>query len=238
MRRFSFALLLLASPAAAETDIRQTLMEMANGSGCVISDTQAEEKFTALGLTEDDVGPVAQDMLAKGEAEMQGDSLHLLAPLCTATEAAPAQAEVTLPPLSPVMTKIINVFRANGCTMDEATGQPKLEAAGLTEEEIDSVADESNALLEAGLMGFDETTGVVTLLEPLCSGTAATVDPAEPLIKMLTENGCSLTKDAAAALVSNYGITMGEADEMADSLMNRGLASVEGDMLKLANCSQ
>lgn len=243
MRRFTLALALLASPALAETDVRQALIDLANSSACLITEADAEAKFTAMGLTQDDVGPVAQDMMAKGEAEMQGDSFHLLPPLCTATDAAEATApstpaEVTLPPLSPVMAKIIDVFRANGCAMDEASGQPKLEAAGLTEDDLDSVGEESNALLEAGLMGFDEATGVVTVLEPLCSGTAETVDPADPLIRMLSENGCSLTQDAAAALVSNYGITMGEADEMADSLMDRGLATVEGDKLTLANCGQ
>lgn len=235
MRRLSLCLLCLASPALAETNVRQAVIDVAKASNCIITEDIAEASFPALGLTQDDVGIVVEDMVLADEAELIDNALHLSPALCSgAAEVAPV--EPAIPPVSPLMAKVIEVFQAHGCTMDEAAGMPALMAAGLTEEDLDSLTDESDALVEVGLMIRDETTYSISIVEPLCSGPVAASDPAEPLIQMLTENGCTLTPDAAGGLVANYGLTMETADEMADSLMDRGLARLEGDNLVLMNC--
>ena len=136
------------------------------------------------------------------------------------------------------MGKVIEVFHAHGCTMDEATGMPALLAAGLTEEDLNTLSGESDDLVEAGLMIRDEATFSITIAEPLCSRPMVASDPADGLIRMLRENGCVLTQDAAGGLVADYGMTMETAHEMADSLLDRGLARMEGEGLVLVNCSE
>lgn len=234
----TFALALtLACPALAETDVRQTVIEVARASNCMINDEIAEAAFPAMGLTKEDVGPVVQEMVLAGEGEVIDNAFQLSAALCageagTVAEAE-GQAQVTLP-VSPLMGRVIEVFRANGCAMTEDFGMPALLAAGITETELDSLEGETETLMEAGLMTIDDTG--ITVSEPLCSNPVITDEPSQPLIDMLADNGCALSQEAAAALVGGYGMTMEMADEMADDLMDRGLARIEGDNLVLSDC--
>lgn len=253
MRLACLSVLLLATPALAETDIRQLVIDTASGAGCVLTVDLAEATFPPLGLTEDDVGPVIEEMRLAGEVEVIDDVMHLSDDLCSGDTAA---AEAAAPPqiapeISPLMAKVIAVFQANGCSMTEDEGEPALAAAGISDEALDGLTPESEALMAAGLMLIDIETTVVTFVEPLCvagpapEGTAeaapeaapdAMADPADPLIRMLAENGCALTRGAAALLFDGYGITMEEADEMANSLMDRGLARIDGELLVLEAC--
>jgi hypothetical protein len=250
MRFAVLPLFLLATPALAETDIRQLVIDTASANGCQLSDALAEATFPAMGLTKDDVGPVVEEMSAAGEVEVIDKVLHLSADLCTGDAAAPVEAMA--PDVSATMAQVIAVFQAHGCTMTEDEGMPALEAAGLTEETLDGINDESEALMEAGLMVMDEAALTITFTEPLCTagdaaeateadagadaGAEAGTDPADALIRMLSENGCALTQEAAWALMADYEVTELELDEMADSLMDRGLARVEGEELILEGC--
>lgn len=235
MRRLSLALACLATPALAETDVRQAVIDVAIASNCVISDAVAEASFPPMGLTKDMVGPVVEEMILAGEGDLIDNEFHLSPELCTgAAEVTPVEPFV--PPVSPLMARVIEVFHANGCAMTEEQGLPAFAAAGITEEELDSLDSEGEMLSDAGFFVFDEATAMITIMEPLCSNPVVGGDPAQPLIDMLADNGCALTQDAAGALVGDYGITMEVADEMADSLMDRGLARIEGESLVLEGC--
>lgn len=314
MRLSVLPFLLFAAPAAAETDIRALIIEEAQKTGCVLTEAAAEQIFPAAGLTQEDVRPVAEAMIDAGEAALVGDEFHLLAGLCTATEAAPpplspvmaavvsvfnangcllndanaldllaaagvseadieaiepeieamiesgqftelddeaktvrlepplCTAAAPAPAISPKMALVVEVFRQNGCELDEENGMAALKAAGITEADMDAMDAEADALEALGLVTrLDDGTGRVRMQPPLCPGGAAapapaSADPAEPLIRMLRENGCRLTQDAAAGLVGGYGLSMEAADEMADSLLDRGLARVEGEALALVDC--
>lgn len=235
MRYLLASLAVLASPALAEVDVRQAVIDLALASNCVITDATAEASFPPLGLTKEDVGPVVEDMIQKGEAELVDNELHLSIGLCP-IDGPVAPVVPAVPSVSPLMARVIEVFHANGCTMDEDKGMPALLAAGITEAELETLDDETEALVEAGLMIQDEATFTITIAEPLCSGAIASAEPAEPLIRMLTEHGCALSQDEAAGLIAGYGITMDSAHEMAESLIERGLAREEGEKLLLANC--
>ena len=234
MRRLCLPLLLLSTPALAETDVRQAVIDVATTSGCVITDAIAEASFPPMGLTQDMVGPVVEEMILAGEGELIDNEFHLAPTLCTGVvEVAPVEPYV--PPVSPLMARVIGVFHENGCTMTEDQGLPAFAAAGISEAELDTLQDESQMLSDDG---FDEATSRITVMEPLCSNPVVGGDPAQPLIDMLSDNGCALTQAAAGALMGDYGITMETADEMADSLMDRGLAHVEGDLLVLNGCGE
>lgn len=236
MRLVVLPLFFIAAPAFAETDIRQLVIDTALANNCQLTDAIAEATFPALGLTKEDVGPVVEEMRAAGEAEVVGDALTLSPELCGG-EAVAAAPEV--PEVSPTMAQVIAVFQEHGCTMTEEEGEPALAAAGISEEATDALGEEADALVEAGFMLMDEETMAITFTEPLCAGgpvREAAADPAEPLIRMLSENGCSLTQEAAGALMGDYGVTTLDLDEMADSLMDRGLARVEGEALVLEGC--
>ena len=235
MRRLLAVLALLASPAVAETDVRAAVIDVAKASDCMITEEIADASFPKLGLTQDDVGLVVEDMISKGEAEIVDSALHLSSDLC-AGSGAMTVTEPAVPTVSPLMARVIEVFHANGCSLNEDKGLPAFLAAGITEDDLGTLSSESDALTETGMMIRDETTSTITIAEPLCSNPVVALDPAEPLIRMLTENGCALTQDAASGLVADYGLTMERGDEMADSLMDRGLARVDGDTLVLLNC--
>lgn len=236
MRPLLPVLLCLANPVLAETDVRQLVIETARASNCVITNEIAETTFPQFGLTQDDVAIVVEEMVLNDEAELIDNALHLSEALCTGSGAVTTDAEPVVPPVSPLMARVIEVFRANGCTMTEEVGLPAFLAAGITEDDLGTLTEESDALAAAGLMIRDETTYSITIAEPLCSGATVASDPAEPLIRMLTENGCGLTEDEASGLVASYGITMDAAHEMAQGLMDRGLAREEGDKLVLLSC--
>lgn len=241
MRRLLPVLAVLASPAVAETDVRAAVIEVATASNCMITEETADASFPQMGLTQDDVGIVVEDMVSKGEAELVDNELHLSSDLCTGsgamTKAEPVVPSVA-PSVTPLMARVIAIFHVNGCTMTEEVGLPAFLAAGITEDDLGTLTDESDALAESGFMIRDEATLSITIAEPLCSSPVVASDPADGLIRMLTENGCALTQDAASGLVGNYGLTMETADEMADSLMDRGLARVDGDTLVLLNCGE
>lgn len=234
MRRLCLLLLWLANPAFAETDIRGLLVEVARASNCVITEEIAETTFPQFGLTQDDVGAVVDEMISDGEGEIVDSEFHLSSELCTGEASAPDVPVV--PPVSPLMGRVIEVFHAHGCTMTETEGMPALLAAGLTEDNLASLSDESDALTEAGLMIRDETTYSITFIEPLCSAAKIATDPAEPLIRMLRDHGCRLSQDKAADQAADYGISMDRAHDMAESLMNRGLALEQGQDLVLLAC--
>ena len=231
MRLSLLPLCLLAAPAFAETDVRQLLIDHAKANGCALTEDYAEATFPKLGLTQDDVTGVVGDMIAAGEATADGGTFRLSAELCTG-EAAPK----VMPTVSPLMGRVIEVFRAHGCAMTEDEGVPALLAAGITEAELDTLVDESDALAKAGWMIRDMETMTIRFEEQICQGAVVAADPAETLIRMLREHGCGLTQDEAAGLVGDYGTTMEAADAMADSLMERGLARQEGDRLVLEAC--
>jgi hypothetical protein len=214
--------------------VRQILIETARLSDCRLTEEIAEAIFPPLGLTEDQVGEVAQEMLAAGEAEISGGAFVLSSEPCGGVEVAPVVPAV--PPVSPLMARVIEVFRQNGCTMTEETGMPALAAAGISEADLDSLRQETEALVEARLVVRDEAALTIRIAEPLCSGAVVAADPAEPLIRMLEAHGCALTQEEAEGLVADYGITLKVADEMADSLMERGLARQEGSRLVLEGC--
>ncbi len=237
MRRLCLPLLLLATPALAETDVRQAVIDVATASGCVITDAIAEASFPPMGLTQDMVGPVVEEMILAGEGELIDNEFHLAPGLCTGVvEVTPVEPYV--PPVSPLMARVIGVFHANGCSMTEENGLPAFAAAGITEADLDTLQDESQMLSDAGLFVFDAATSKITVMEPLCSNPVVGGDPAQPLIDMLSDNGCALTQAAAGALIGDYGITMEAADEMADGLMDRGLAHTEGELLVLNDCGE
>lgn len=235
MRHLCLAFACLSAPAFAETDIRQAVIDVAVASNCVITDAVAEASFPPMGLTQDLVGPVVEDMILAGEGHLINNEFHLSPELCSGT-AEITPVEPFVPSVSPLMAQVIAVFHANGCVMTEEQAMPAFAAAGLSETELDTLEGEGEALTDAGLFVFDEATAAITVLEPLCSNPVVGGDPAEPLISMLTENGCILTQEAAGELVADYGITMEAADEMADSLMDRGLARIEGESLVLEGC--
>lgn len=173
--------LTLAAPALAETDIRQLLIDTAIAHGCVITEAVAEAEFPALGLTPDQVGPVAQEMVLAGEADNANGDFVLSPDLCGADGAADEAAEDTaadtadapptdapLPELSPLMARVIDVFRDNGCTMDEATGMAAFAEVGISEAELDTLNTEGEALAAAGFLVIDGS-GTITVAEPLCS---------------------------------------------------------------------
>lgn len=68
-------------------------------------------------------------------------------------------------------------------------------------------------MLATGLMIRDDATATIHFAEPPCSGAGA-----------------------VAAMVASYGLTMATADAMADDLMTRRLARVEGERLVLEGC--
>lgn len=234
MQRLILVLACLATPAMAEIDVRQLVIDTARASNCVITEAIADATFPSYELTLADLDMVLEEMIAAGEGEIAQSAFHLSSELCTGVAAEPPAP--VIPPVSPLMGRVIEVFHAHGCKMTEAVGLPAFLAAGITEDDLGTLSAESDALAEAGLMIRDETTYTITIAEPLCSGAVVASDPEEPLIRMLTENGCALTQDEAAALVSDYGITMEAADEMADSLMDRGLARIDGERLVLNDC--
>ncbi len=226
-------LLLLAAPAAAAPDVRTLLIEAARQSGCRMTEDQAEALFTPLGIGKGDVGSVAQAMLAAGEASLDGKDLLLSPQLCAATGAPPA------PAMSAKMAAVVAVFNANGCLLTDANVLPLLAEAGVTEADIEAMEPEIGAMLETGLLTeLDDAAKTVRLEPPLCTaGMTPAADPDEPLIRMLAENGCRLTQNAAGPLLPAYGLTMKTADAMADSLMDRGLAQAEGEELVLKDCA-
>ncbi|HMS95832.1 MAG TPA: hypothetical protein PKA03_11545, partial [Tabrizicola sp.] len=211
MRCLSLSLLLLATPALAEVDVRQAVIDVASASNCVITEAIAEDSFPKLGLTQDDVGIVVEEMILADEAELVDNELHLSSDLCTGsgamTKTDPVAPSVA-PSVSPLMGRVIAVFHANGCTMTEDVGLPAFLAAGITEDDLGTLTDESDALAASGFMIRDEATLSITITEPLCSSPVVASDPADGLIRMLTENGCALTQDAASGLVGDYGLTM------------------------------
>lgn len=227
MRLSALALILSAAPALAQPDIRQLLIDGARASGCVLTDDYAERTFPPLGLTKEDVRPVAEAMIAAGEAELVGGNFELSAGLCDAATGA------TEPPPSPKAEAVLEVFRAHGCVLTEAEGMPLLAAAGITEADMEALEGEFEALFDAGLLTrMGDDAGTIRLEEPLCSGA----DAAAPLIRLLRDNGCRMTQDQAAPIVGGYGMTMETADEMADSLLDRGMARLEGEALVLTDC--
>lgn len=235
MRRLALFLASLASPAIAEVDIRGLVIEVARASDCMITEEIAETTFPQFGLTQDDVGTVVDEMIAAGEGEIVDNTFHLLGEPCSAgtVEVFP---EADPPPVSPLMARVIAVFRDHGCTMNEEVGLPAFAAAGISEDDLASLFDETEALVEVGLMIRDEATLTITIAEPFCSGAIVASDAAEPLVRMLTENGCALTQDEAAGLVGGYGITMDQAHAMAESLVERGLAREQDQDLVLLAC--
>lgn len=235
MRGMSLILALLASPTLAETDIRQVVIAVGNASGCVITDAVAEARFPPLGLTKEQVGPVVEAMIAAGEAEEVDGTLHLAPALCLVP--LEAVAEPAAPEVSPLMAQVIGVFKQNGCVLSDENGQAAMLAAGISEDQLDSLAEETDALVAAGLMVRDEVAATVTINEPLCPGAVAGADPAEPLIQMLRANGCDLTIDEAEAALDDHGVSMPMLQDMAESLISRNLARGEGDLLILENCS-
>ena len=243
MRLACLPFLLLATPALAEVDIRQIVIDAARTSDCMLTEETAEATFPLMGLTQDQVGPVVEEMRLAGEADVIEGVLHLSPDLCSGAQIegeAPTEAMVELPPVSPLMVQVIAVFRDNGCSMTEAEGMPALTAAGISEDQLDSLNPEIEALMAAGLVQIDDSEGRVTFADALCQGATASddmADPAAPLIQMLSENGCALTQADAEPLLGEYGLTSVAADEMADSLMDRGLAVLEGEALVLQGCT-
>jgi hypothetical protein len=77
MRRLCLPLLFLSTPALAETDVRQAVIDVATASGCVITDAIAEASFPPLGLTQDMVGPVVEEMILADEGELIDNEFHL-----------------------------------------------------------------------------------------------------------------------------------------------------------------
>lgn len=235
MRRLTLVLACLASPAMAEIDVRQLVIDTARASNCVITEAIAEATFPSYELTLADLDMVLEEMIAAGEGEIEESAFHLSSELCFGVAAEPPVP--VIPPVSPLMGRVIEVFHAHGCKMTEAVGLPAFLAAGITEDDLATLSAESDALAEAGLMIRDEATYTITIAEPLCSGAVVASDPAEPLVRMLSENGCALTQDEAAALVAGYGISMEAAHQMAESLMEQGLAREDGNRLVLLGCA-
>ncbi len=126
--------LLFAAPALAGPDIRALLVEAARQSDCAFTEDQAEVLFRPLGLGPSDVSPVAQAMVAAGEATVEGNVLRLSPALCAATGTPPAE------PAEPAEA-MIRMLRENGCRLTQDEARPLLGQYGLTMETADEVAD-------------------------------------------------------------------------------------------------
>lgn len=156
--------LFLATPVIAETDIRQLVIEAAAKSDCALTMEQMRATFPPLGLTESQVGEVVARMRQAGEAQVAGEELRLSPKVCKGGKSAPE-----LPEVSKMMARVIKVFRQHGCMMEEATGRAALQAAGITDRDIDRIQDELAALVKAGLITRIEGAAATRVEEPLCS---------------------------------------------------------------------
>lgn len=236
MMRFAAFAACLVLPIAAHAgpDVRQILINAAAATNCVLTEEAAELTLTVIGLTRDDVRPVAEAMIAAGEATLEGNTLRIAPGLCQAG-AAPPPAFVP----SPKMAVVIDVFRAQGCAIPTADTQALLTAAGITDADGAALEKESKLMIEAGLLTIPtEGDATVRMHPPLCLAAAATVPEGAngALVRMLSENGCRLTKDQAQGLIGGYGLTMETTIAAAKDLLSQGLAREEGGELVLIAC--
>jgi hypothetical protein len=236
MRRLSPTLTLvvlfqpvLAQPMLAQTAVRDLVIEVGRVSNCLITQDIADATFPQFDLSQEVLDLVVGQMAAQGEVDFVDGTLRLSPKLCTMD---PAKAPAP-PSVSPVMLRVVEAYRAADCLLAEAEAPDFMAAAGIAADELASVGQETEALVAAGHILRDPDAGTVTITEPLCSRAAISPDP---LVKMLTENGCALTKEASSTLIEGYGLTVEAAEGMAATLVEQGLARIEGDSLILETC--
>ena len=135
---------------------------------------------------------------------------------------APAQDDVR--------DRFVEAVRLNGCSVSEAEAGAVLEAAGLTMEQVDGVAE---AMLAEGV---GHPAGDVFHLSDALCGDAVRVrpDPMAVLIGALREAGCTMTQEAAADTLPGLGLTEEVTGEVAEAMVRSGEATLEGDALRLS----
>ncbi|MBM1219416.1 hypothetical protein JQU17_04345 [Ponticoccus sp. SC2-23] len=222
---------------AADT-VEEVLIAGLRLNGCRMGESTAEGLLAPLGLDRTNTTPAVEALVARGDAQLIDDSILILSPeVCDG-----AGTEAGVDPGSDILATILDLAGANGCRITEEVAETGFAAAGISISEAEEVAEEMIAAGQARFM-----SDVFEILPPLCiaaEGTAPPPPASSDLVAMRNPDwpaflalfsgyGCAMTYEQAVMMGPEFGLDIRAADELADQLMDAGLASEGGDFLIL-----
>lgn len=222
----------------AADSIEDVLVAGLRLNGCRLGESTAEALLRPLGLDRSNTTPAVEALVARGDAALLDDTVLILSPeLCDG-----AGKEPSVDPGSDVLAAILDIAGANDCRITEEVAESGFAAAGISISDAEEVAEEMIAAGQARFM-----SDVFEVLPPQCiaGNGAPPPPPASPelvamenpdwpaFLALFSGYGCAMTFGQASMIAPEYGLDIGAADELADQLMDAGVAYEGGDFLVL-----
>lgn len=230
--------------SATEIDVLVAAMRL---NGCQMTESQAEFLLAPMGLDRTNTTPAVEALVADGMATLVDDTVFTLgAELCAGADGIVGVAAVA--PSDPgdsggdLTQLLIAIASENGCEIDEDTAEREFPLRGI---DMGTAEDAAEEMIAMGRARFD--ADVFTILPPLCTpaedGTQPQLEASDPVAlrnaawpafqALFQAHGCGMAFEPASLIAGDYGLDIDAADELADELMDAGLAEVGGDVLML-----
>jgi len=222
---FTLAVALLPVSAMGQgNDLRLAVIDQIRAMGCSLDQVASVALPDRLGVTMDDLTPVALDLVLDGLLSLGLDGareIALPAALCD-----PAGTDLG--------AALIAQFRLHGCALTGDQGEQIFPALGLTR---DIVQPAARALADAGGLLFDDATDLVRLSDAHCIGAGGPLPaPRGQTIALLAGSGdCRLAgQDAVAVMQLATGLPDDASLGLAERMSERGELYQDGDTVVLA----
>ena len=203
--------LAFAQPVSAQDvseDRIDQFMAIIAQNNCMMDEQVAAEALPANGFTDKtETKNIVGILMSRGIAKLDGSVLTMVGGACGGTpEASPRD-------------RLVAAIEANNCQMTEAEADTMLPGIGLDDSQVRALV---GALISDGMATFSD--GVLRLDNANCSAPA---DPAMQLfVDAVVANGCTITKDEAAALLPAAGVREDQVDDIVQMLMATNQASI------------
>ncbi|SMY07784.1 hypothetical protein [Flavimaricola marinus] len=227
-------------PASA----RDRFVQMMSDAGCSITEDEFEAVMARYALTENEAETVAEVLIGSGQAMMMGGVFILDRAVCDSVPASDPSPEAT--PLD----RFVAAIRANDCAMTQEQASARMAEIGLTMQDMDDLADHlmdtgQASVVDRALVLSPELCAAAPVSPSQTAETAAdapvqaqVVAPSrvtlESFVAAVHSGGCRMTAETAASFTEETGATLLQLQEMAQTLINLGLAVGEGDDLVLS----
>ncbi len=209
---------------------RDEFIAMVAGNGCSVMESEADALMDSHGFTYEEANRILDELIEEGVATFDGNLLNLSPTICTAGDGG---TDIAAPAGTP--TEIFIAWAAShGCAVTEAQAEAELPGLGLTMEQTEPMV---GAMMDAGNATFEG--GQLVLAPAICPPGGASVavtggSNADRLGAAIAARGCSITEEAADAVLDESGITEDQAEMVMEQWLASGEATFDGETLALA----
>jgi hypothetical protein len=225
-----------ASPITLVDPVLANIAALAD-ENCQIITTGLLSRLEDSGVPREDV--LLHDLrltglLTRRAARQEGLIITLPDELCAevaegADPAAPQAGDIS-------MDLVLDLFRANGCSMTQDGMEGALAGMGYTREESEVLRAPFAAMIAAGDVILSDDEQTATLSDDVCQVNRAETpfDPRAVVTAALADNGCRLTEDQGAAVLPDYGLSIDDSEPVVEAMIADGVAIFSGGELVLA----